>query len=80
MWKLKGLEKGTEPYLEVQEEYSLVLKVGRQDHSQGAWESIGLHEVEELRVWKGGFAPFLGCRRCKNHPGVQGRTLVAGGG
>jgi len=42
MWKLKGLERGAEPYLEVQEEYSLVLKVGRQDHSQGAWESIGV--------------------------------------
>ncbi len=58
MWKLKGLERGAEPYLEVQEEYSLVLKVGRQDHSQGAWESIGLYEVEELGGLERGRSPL----------------------
>ena len=25
--------------------------------------------------WKGGKAPFLGCRRWRNHLGVQGRTF-----
>ena len=87
--EIEGFGKGDRALFGVQEEYSLVLKVGRQDHSQGAWESIGLYEVEELGVWKGGGAPFLGrrrwmnylrvqgenfgCRRWRNHPGVQGR-------
>jgi len=28
--------------------------------------------MKDLGVWKGGFAPFLGCRRWRNYLGVQG--------
>ena len=67
---MKGLEKGTEPYLEMQEEYSLWFERLAGNIILRVQVSTELHEVEELGGLERGRSPLPWLQEVEEYRGA----------